>query len=440
VLIITTMKVSTATAITIAAACASLRGAAARSIVTPLSGINLFPAANYEIDVNAAHENSIDGLGSVFGRHDLTRKYGGRAYGNALLHPPLLGQIVEEVGRDNVNAAALDAVHRQVQTLRITGTSPWHTDCEMDGPQQRKPIKNEPLQVGLFFGNTNEDAYFEIMDGKLCIPIIAETFVSFDGRSPHRTVVMSGHVDMVGPFSLSSDVLANVAYVGTADSELKHMLSRRRQLSVAENNSTIKGTLVMGDITNKEKYPFDHFLKVNGTGLPSNCTDDCAIAIGLADSRDCAEDIHDSALKVLLPKGIFYSTDEGGSTKGWHKQMFDNVESEGSPILLSEVFSMVGATAELIDSLTNSTYAPVVYLYDKEKLPVACAFLEPLTDEEKEEYDMLFNGEQQDDADISADAPAEAVMGGGNGAGSVGALPTIAVSAIMTCALLLLSW
>jgi len=73
--------------------------------------------------------------------------------------------------------------------------------------------------------------------------------------------------------------------------------------------------LVVGDNTDKEKYPEDHFLKVNGTGLPSNCTDDCAIAIGLAESRDCAEDIHDSAKKVQLPKGIFYSTDEGGRTK-----------------------------------------------------------------------------------------------------------------------------
>lgn len=199
---------------------------------------------------------------------------------------------------------------------------------------------------------------------------------------------------------------------------------------------------MVGDITNKEKYQFDHVLKVNGTGLPSNCTDDCAIAIGLAESRDCAEDIHDSALKVLLPKDLFYVTDEGGSTNGWHKQMFNNVEREDSPISLSKVFSMVDAAdvaAELIDLLTDSHYAPVVYLYDKEKSPVACAFLNPLTDEEKEEYDILFNGEQQDDADVSADAPEEPVMGGGNGAGSVGVLPGFAVSAIMTCALVLFS-
>jgi hypothetical protein len=106
-------------------------GAAARSIVAPLSGINLFPASNYEIDVNAANTNSIDGLGRLYGRQGLTR-----AYGTALLSPAFLGQIKEKVGRDNVNAAT-DVVS-QVQTLRLTGTSPWHTDCERDVTQKVK--------------------------------------------------------------------------------------------------------------------------------------------------------------------------------------------------------------------------------------------------------------------------------------------------------------
>ena len=204
-ILLITMKVSTDIAIIIAVATSALRGAAARSIVTPLSGIDLFPAANYEIDVNAAQANSIDGLGRLYGRLGLTR-----AYGAVSLSPALLGRIEEKVGRDNVNAA-MDVVS-QVQTLRLTGTSPWHTDCERDKVTQKckKLIKNRPLQVGLFFSNTNEDAYLETQDGELCIPIVEETFVSFNGRLPHRTVVMSGHVDMVGPFSLSSDVLLNV--------------------------------------------------------------------------------------------------------------------------------------------------------------------------------------------------------------------------------------
>src|SRR5210317_2052050 len=158
------MKLSTVIIIITAAVSALTPGAAARSIVAPLRGINLFPASNYEIDVNAAQANSIDGLGRLYGRLGLTR-----AYGAVSLSPALLGRIEEKVGRDNVNAA-MDTVS-QVQTLRLTGTSPWHTDCERDQVTQKckKLTKNRPLQVGLFFSNTNEDAYLDTLDGKLCI-------------------------------------------------------------------------------------------------------------------------------------------------------------------------------------------------------------------------------------------------------------------------------
>ena len=107
--------------------------------------------------------------------------------------------------------------------------------------------------------------------------------------------------------------------------------------------------------------------------------------------------------------------------------MFNNAESD-SPVTLAEVFAAAGTGS-------TNTSASVVYLYDKEKSPVACAFLEPLTDEEKEKYDTMFNGEQQDDADAAAEQPA---MGGGNGVGSVAFLPIFAASSIMTCALLFL--
>ena len=56
---------------------------------------------------------------------------------------------------------------------------------------------------------------------------------------------------------------------------------------------------------------------------------------------------------------------------------------------------------------------------------------------------MLFNGEQQDDADagegVSADASVGAAMGGGSGVGSITAIPTFAVSTI-TCVIVLFSW
>ena len=205
----------------------------------------------------------------------------------------------------------------------------------------------------------------------------------------------------------------------------------RRQLS--DNSSNIEGSLLMGDITDKEKYPGDHFLKLNATGLPSNCTDDCGIAIALANnSRECTEDEHDSALKVLLPQDLFFSTDEGGSTNGWQKQMFDNMESENSPISLSEVLSI---------NATDSHFAPVVYLYDKEKAPVACAYLESLSDEEKERFDMMFSG-MHDDAQIIEDEGSDttaAAVDVGSGSESVPIVPKFAVGMITACALMLLS-
>ena len=294
-----------------------------------------------------------------------------------------MSQIEQALGPDIINAAALGEVS-QVQTLRLTKTSPWHTDSEMDGPQTQKrtPSKKDELQVGLFFSNTNEDAYFETKDGDLCIPVVEGNFVSFDGRMPHRTVVKSGHIDMVGPFSLSSAGFVNVAvmtssagygspgfladnYQPTTSGELGVIIPMvRRQLS-AQNSSNIEGTVVMGDMKDSEEYG-DHFLALEATGLPSDCTNDCGIAIALSSSRECTEDVQDSALKVLLPKALFYSTDEGGSTDGWFEQFHDNVESANSPVSLSEVLST---------NSTDSQLAPVVYLYDKEKAPVACAYL-----------------------------------------------------------------
>ena len=435
------MKLSTPAAIILAAVGGSiLKGATARSTVSPLSGIHLFPRANFEVEVDAAHANSVDGLGSLYGRHGLDR-----AYGKASISPASLSQIGQKMGTDNI-IAALGEVS-QVQTLRLTKTSSWHTDCEMDGPQKLTSSKKDQLQVGLFFSNTNEDAYFETKDGDLCIPIVEGNFVSFDGRMPHRSVVNLGHIDMVGPFSLSSDGFVDIAMVLQGEAKLLGMHrgiqdldnGKWRHLS-AQNSSNIEGSLLMGDITDKEEYPGDHFLKLNATGLPSNCTDDCGIAIALANSRECTQDVYDSALKVLLPKALFYSTDDGGNTNGWHNQFFDNLEIENSPVSLSEVLSMVDAATNLIDSLTNIHVAPVVYLYDKEKVPVACAYLQSVTDEEKDGFDTMFNGEE-DDVDATEDEGSDetAAVDVGNGSGSAAFAPKFAVSMIMACALVLLS-
>ena len=51
----------------------------------------------------------------------------------------------------------------------------------------------------------------------------------------------------------------------------------------------------MGDIKDSEEYG-DHFLALEATGLPSDCTNDCGIAIALSNSTECTEDVH-----VIVP-------------------------------------------------------------------------------------------------------------------------------------------
>ena len=239
-------NLSTSTAIIVAVAwCSSLGGAAARSAISPLSGVNIFPSVNFKVEVNAAHANSIDGLGPLYGPH------GVRAYGIASLYKPLLKQIQAKLDTPDIDAPSFDEDEvRQVQTLRLMGTTPWHTDCEMDGPNVRKlPTKMEKLQaqlqVGFFFINTNENAYFETKDGRICIPVVENNFVSFNGREPHRSVVMSGHVDMVGPFLLSNNALSSLAMLLQAKGAVTPVKNRTgqgnaRQLSMKTTASTLK--------------------------------------------------------------------------------------------------------------------------------------------------------------------------------------------------------
>lgn len=436
VIVTSTMKnLSTSTAIIVAVACSSLSGAAARSVISPLSGVNIFPSVNFKVEVNAAHANSIDGLGPLYGPH------GNRAYGNAYLYRPLLKQIQAKLDTPDIDAPSFDAPSfdedevRQVQTLRLMGTTPWHTDCEMDGPNVRKlPTKMDKLQaqlqVGFFFSNTNENAYFETKDGRICIPVVENNFVSFNGREPHRSVVMSGHVDMVGPFLLSNNALSIVAMLLQATGPVT-AVRRKRQLSTEDDSISTEGTLLMGDITDSETYPAgDNFVKLDASGLPPGCTNDCTMSIALANSRECTEDIHGSARKVLLQEDLFYMTNEEGHTvvpatkdSGWYEQVFSSVtESENSPISLAEVVSMLNA-----DPAVTNTSAPVIYLYNKEKVPVACSFLETLTDEEREKFDLMFE-----------DAAAAAAVGDTSGAGSFALLSSFAASAIMTSALFVL--
>jgi len=98
------------------------------------------------------------------------------------------------------------ASFQEVQTLHLTKTSARHVDCTMTVEGDK--VTSHPLEKsdGLtsFYVQQADDAYLETDDDELCIPLVEGSAVSFNGGLPHRTVVKSGSVKLVGPFFLSS--------------------------------------------------------------------------------------------------------------------------------------------------------------------------------------------------------------------------------------------
>ena len=172
---------------------------AAELVVKPLvGGVNLF--LDYRVEVNAANACAApDGHGPTMTS----------AKGSAFIYPSLLKKIQKAVGPGNINPAALGAVH-QVQTKRFMESSARHVDSHVDSLGSTFKGLQKDDMVGFIFGNTNDDAYFETDDGELCVPAVKGTFLSFDGSIPHRTVMKSGHIELIGPFLLSSEVLEAV--------------------------------------------------------------------------------------------------------------------------------------------------------------------------------------------------------------------------------------
>eukprot|EP00984_Skeletonema_dohrnii_P034572 scaffold33594_cov201-Skeletonema_dohrnii-CCMP3373.AAC.6 len=168
--------------------------AAAKTVVSPLGGANLL---DFHVEVNAANACAApDGYGP-------TMPY---TKGAASIYPSLLTKIKKVIG-PRINSAALEEV-RQVQTLHFVESTAPHVDIHMDAETHKfnKWLKHDDV-VGMIFGNTNEGAYFETDDGELCVPVVEGIFLAFDGSIPHRTVMKSGHVNLIGPFLLSSEVL-----------------------------------------------------------------------------------------------------------------------------------------------------------------------------------------------------------------------------------------
>ena len=132
--------------------------------------------------------------------------------GLASVYPSFLKKIEKQIGHGTIHPTALEEAAHQVQTKRFTETTQLHRDSYFNEQGLRQGVgESDNGMVGFIFRNTNEDAHFETdADGGFCFPAVEGTFMSFDGSIPHQTIVKSGHVELIGPFLLSSKALFGV--------------------------------------------------------------------------------------------------------------------------------------------------------------------------------------------------------------------------------------
>ncbi|KAL7457571.1 hypothetical protein ACHAWC_009176, partial [Mediolabrus comicus] len=138
-----------------------------------------------------------------------------RYFGSAWLGSSFLRQMQQHAGVDlsssssekDVVDTSDDTILHKMKMTHIAKSSPWHTDVMVE------ERSTTPKRVGFYLLNDNPRAYFETKDDDLCIPIIKGSFITFNGRRPHHTVIMDGHVDMLGPF----DVFSAKGVDGTED-------------------------------------------------------------------------------------------------------------------------------------------------------------------------------------------------------------------------------
>jgi len=84
-----------------------------------------------------------------------------------------------------------------VSTTELHSTSPVHVDYYKEEDMIQPVSKNDVLCF--LFLETNDDAHFN--HGETCVPVVAGNIVSFDGSTPHNTVIRSGSVSLLGPLN-----------------------------------------------------------------------------------------------------------------------------------------------------------------------------------------------------------------------------------------------
>ena len=154
-----------------------------------MTATNLFPGAHYGIEVDASEKSW----------SDLVNTRADRSFGRVWLEKRFIREMQEFGGvssSPDLSRSSGDALTKMRMT-HIVKTSEWHTDGIVGGGRLS-------AAQGFYVLNDNPHAYFETDDDELCIPFVKGSFIAFNGRKPHRTVINDGSVDLLGPFDLPS--------------------------------------------------------------------------------------------------------------------------------------------------------------------------------------------------------------------------------------------
>lgn len=78
-------------------------------------------------------------------------------------------------------------------------------DTTSGGDADEKPKIPVSGRVGFVALKSSDDAYFEHHGAfGTCVPIKEGSFIQFDGRVPHNTIIKNGSVKMLGPFEVAT--------------------------------------------------------------------------------------------------------------------------------------------------------------------------------------------------------------------------------------------
>ena len=86
--------------------------------------------------------------------------------------------------------------HDMITTV-ITKTTFMHRDYSRDINGKRQLVTTP---TSIIFMNNNPDAYLNLDEEGMSIPIIKGSLVKFDGSKLHHTIINNGIVQLVGPF------------------------------------------------------------------------------------------------------------------------------------------------------------------------------------------------------------------------------------------------